>query len=133
MAKPGQQAAAEMARLAAMSRQAADLASGEAPAELREKLIPQIEGQLGLRCQGCGERIGVGFKFTRVGLSIEDGKPVADVTYLAACNGDAGCDFAARAREAATVVEMVEFVWLDEEEPSPADALRERAAESASG
>jgi hypothetical protein len=140
MAKPGQGARDEMARLAAMSREAADLSSGPAPPELVERLRPQIEGQLGMRCAGCGERIGVGFKFTQVGVSIVEGKPTADVAYLSACNGDSGCNFAAEAREHATAVEMVEFVWLDEEgqsegslrePPVPERSIREARANEA--
>lgn len=145
MAKPGQQAKEEMARLAAMSRQAADLGGArELPPKVAETVRRQAEGQLGMRCNGCGERVGVGFRFTRIEVGVgDDGVPAVDVAHVAACNGDSGCDFAARARAAADVVEMVEFVWLDEgressnaeDEPTPVkpSVVDERRARAAGG
>lgn len=142
MAKPGQGAADEMARLAAMSRRAADIPVA-APAEVVARIMPRAEGQLGMRCGGCEQRIGVGFQFTRIEVVMQEGKPTVDVTKLSACNGENGCDFAMEARAGATVMEMVEFVWLDEEpakqsktqthEPDPklAREVREPAPEAA--
>lgn len=116
MAKPGRDARAEMRRLAAG---AVDLgAQVEVPATLADKVRKEAEGQLGLRCSGCGERIGVGLKFTRIDvLRGPDGHPVVDVAKLAACNGAGGCDFAEKARNGAHLVEMVEYVWLQGDAP----------------
>lgn len=127
MAKPGRQAKEEMARLAAMSRNAADLGGGSVPEALRERLLAQAEGQLGMRCAGCGERITVGFKFTQVDVQVVDGNPVIDGAVLSACNGAGGCDFANKARENASCMEMIEFVWLDAPPAEAKDARRARA------
>jgi hypothetical protein len=128
MAKPGRQAREEMARLAAMSRQAAEIAV-PVPEQLAAGLRRQAEGQLGMRCSGCGERIGVGFQFTRIDVEVVEGRPTVDVTRLSACNGANGCEFAMQAREGAMVMEMVEFVWLDGDDDRPQDAAN--GAESA--
>lgn len=101
----------QLAKLAAMSRQAADL-GGPVPASIEEEGRRQAELRLGMRCAGCGERIGVGLKFTRVDVVMSEGKPAIDVQVLAACNGANGCDYATKAQEGADVMEMVEFVWL---------------------
>lgn len=128
MAKPGQQAKKEMARLAAMSRNAADLGGGSIPEALRAKVLGQAEQQLGMRCAGCGERITVGFKFTQIDVVLVEGKPVIDAAVLSACNGAGGCDFANKARADATCMEMIEFVWLDAPPAEePVDARRVRA------
>lgn len=111
MAKPG---SPEARKLAAMARSAADLGGGELSGDVAARLLEQAEGQLGMRCGGCNRRITVGFQFTRIAAIVEGGKPTMDVVKLSACNGDEGCDFAMQAREGATVMEMVEFVWLDE-------------------
>jgi hypothetical protein len=125
-------AQAESAQLAAMSRQAADL--GGFPPAVEEKLRRQAEGKLGMRCAGCGKRIGVGLQFTRIDIVAgEDGTPTVDVARLAACNGADGCDFAERARAGADAIEMVEFVWLHGDEPVGRGQLADdvRAAEDA--
>lgn len=114
MAKPGSDAARE---LAGMARRAADLGGGDVPEALVPQLAVKAEGQLGMRCSGCGERIGVGLKFTRIDYVMSEGKPTVDVSYLAACNGADGCNFANEARAGADVMEMIEFVWLHGDPP----------------
>lgn len=114
MAKPGQDAREEQARLAAMSRQAAEIEL-PAPRAVAVEIQREAEGQLGMRCSGCHQRIGVGFRFVRIDVVMSEGRPTVDVTQFAACNGVNGCEFAMVAREGATAMEMVEFVWLDEE------------------
>jgi hypothetical protein len=104
-----------MTRLAAMSRIAKDL--GVVPEQVEATLIEQAEGKLGMRCTGCQQRIGVGFKFTRIDVTLHEGRPTVDVQYLSACNGADGCDFAQKARSGADVIEMVEFVWLHGDAP----------------
>lgn len=114
MAKPG---SAEAARLAAMARSAKDLGGGQLTGAAAEEAIRKAEAQLGMRCGGCGERIGVGLQFTRIDAVMKDGKPTIDVSRLSACNGADGCDFAEKAREGADVIEMVDFAWLHGDKP----------------
>lgn len=110
----------DMARLAAMSRRALDLGAMRGlPPELDEKVRAQAEQQLGMRCAGCGERIGVGFKFTRIDIVLVEDKPTVDVAYLSACNGAQGCDFAERAKDGADAMELIEFAWLSGAPPVP--------------
>lgn len=138
MAKPG---SAEAARLAAMARAAADLGGGALSGEMQYKGRVAAESQLGMRCGGCGERIGVGLQFTRIDVVLRDGKPAVDVARLSSCNGADGCDYADKARVDADVIEMVEFVWVHGDKPvgsglslddavqAAEDAVRPRAAE----
>lgn len=116
MAKPG---SAEAARLSGLSRTATDLSKAQTvPAAVAEKVLESTERRLGLRCAGCGERIrGPGFLFTRIDAVMSEGKPSGDVVRLSACSGSDDCDFAMRARDGATVMELVEYVWLDELPP----------------
>jgi len=125
MAKPGLNGQEERRRLAALARNAVDLGGrGELMGAAADKLRRQAEQQLGLRCGGCGGRIGVGFEFTRIDIvRNEDGRPTADVQRLSACNGANDCDFAAKAREGADAVRMIENVWCSGEPPVGADTL----------
>lgn len=66
-----------------------------------------LELRMGMRCGGCGRRIGLGFKFASL-----DPRATEPVLKLSACNR-LDCDFAESARDGATVMEMVEFAWLD--------------------
>lgn len=128
MAKPG---STEAAALASMSRRAADLRGRVAlPPAVAERIAAEAEKQLGMRCGGCGRRISVGLKFTRLDVVAgEKGRPTVDVQHLAACNGAEGCDYAAKARKGADVMEMVEFVWLFGEPPVGGDESLEEAVE----
>lgn len=114
MAKPGSNGARKVSAGGAV-----DLGKRTpVPEALEREGRANAEANLGMRCGGCGKRIGVGLQFTRIDIVRgDDGRPVADVLKLSACNGADGCDFAAKAREGADVVEMVEFVWLVGEEP----------------
>lgn len=105
----------ELAKLHHMGKIAKDL--GVVPEQVEAKLIEEAEKKLGMRCGGCLKRVGVGFKFTRIDVMIDQGRPTVDVQYLSACNGAEGCDFAQKAKEGADVIEMVEFVWLTGEKP----------------
>lgn len=128
MAKPDD---SEVRRLASLSRQATDLGGGPLAGEVAERIRVQGEKQLGLRCFGCGERIGIGFIFTRLDVIVEAGKPTIDRLRLAACNGVNGCEFAKQAAADADVMEAVEYAWLKQEEPpAPQDARRARAGEA---
>lgn len=114
MAKPGSREARAVA-----NGRAVDLRKhAPVPDVMAQKVREQAEAQLGMRCGGCGKRIGVGLQFTRIDVERgADGRPAADVMKLSACSGANDCDFAARARENADVIEMVEFVWLSGEAP----------------
>lgn len=113
MARPGDRAGARRDVLGAMAARVPDLGRRELPPEMAQRTRAHVETQLGMRCGGCGKRIGVGFQFTRIDVVIgEGGAPSGDVLRLSACNGADGCEFADSARENADVVEMVEFVWL---------------------
>jgi hypothetical protein len=88
-----------------------------------------LEHTLGGRCNGCGRRIGVGIKFTSV--DPRDERPVAQ---LSACSRD-DCGYAELCRDGATLMEMVEFVWLDEMglDAPPMIAVEKRNAVSRGG
>lgn len=131
MAKPGTHGDADRAKLAAMAAQARDLGGGELPEAMLGKLRAQAEGQLGLRCGGCGKRIGVGLQFTRIDFVMKDGTPQVDVLKLAACNGADGCEYAAECREGADLIEMVEYVWLAGEPAVGSGASAEEAVAQA--
>lgn len=110
MAKPGSNAARRL------SARGVDLqAAGMTDEELAAARV-MIETKLGMRCNGCGERITVGFRFT----SVAPRDTQAPVMQLVACSREE-CGFAEQARDGATVVEAVEFVWLDESNPPPAE------------
>lgn len=87
MAKPGSDAARELKELGQMSRLAHDLGQGKLPEAYADKMQEQAEGRLGMRCSGCGERIVIGFKFTRIEPVNDEGQPTVDVSTLAACDG----------------------------------------------
>lgn len=67
-----------------------------------------LEHKLLARCNGCGRRITIGFKFTSI-----DPRQEKPVVQLAACTRE-DCDFAERCRDGAVLMEMVEFAWIDE-------------------
>lgn len=123
MAKPGTN---DAARLAAMSRQAADLGkiarlSEEQEAELRM----DAEVEYGYRCQGCKRRITLGMELVKIDVAIVDGKKVANRAVTVACLYD-DCDFAEKAMTAgAQIARPIEYAW-------PQDAAQE-AVESNGG
>lgn len=129
MAKPGSNAAAAIANgidLSAMKTASVPLSEKDA-AEARKK----AELKLHMRCTGCGERIGTGFEFTRfIPQRGPEGVMVGKMT-VAACNGagaEGTCDFASEARDGATVVRIVEYVWLDADAP-PVEMAEETSSE----
>jgi hypothetical protein len=133
MANPGSDQAR---KLAAMSRRAADLSSAKAlPPKIEAQALVDAELRLNMRCGGCKERIGVGLVFSRFEVgATEEGRPVVNRMRMGACNGSNGCDFAAKARKGADVVEMVEYVWLTGDAPVGAGDLSadvQAAAEAA--
>lgn len=75
-------------------------------AEARE-VQEVLEHQLGVRCNGCGRRVTMGVKFTSL-----DPRRQPPVMAVVACSREE-CDFAERARDGATFMEMVEYAWLD--------------------
>lgn len=128
--KSKQEAAREVAELAQMSKLAADLSEGLLPDAYAAEMVLRAETQLGFRCQGCGERVTVGLKFTLIEARNVEGRPTVDVSQLTACNGENGCDFAEDIRKAdppPTAMEMVEYAWLS---PDPADKLPKPSPEA---
>jgi hypothetical protein len=117
--RPEERERREEQRLAAMARNAADLGELQAVAgEVEEKALAEAELQLHMRCNGCRKRIGVGLVFSRFEVTQgPNGRPIVNRMKVGACNGAEGCDFAAKAREGADLMEMVEFVWLTGEAP----------------
>lgn len=112
MAKPGSDAVRQIAASGAvdLSKRPVQHASPE----VAELVRRAAEGQLGMRCAGCHERITIGFQFTRIDVLVgASGRPEVDVQRLAACNGANGCDFAEEAKDGAHAMEMIEFAWLD--------------------
>lgn len=93
---------------------AVDLSRGPAlSAEQAAGAQREYEVRQGMRCAGCGRRIGVGFRFVKLEVvSTPQGIGVGQL-LLGACNGSEGCDFAELARQQASMMELVEFVWLD--------------------
>lgn len=108
MAKPGSDDARRL------QRGAVDLAQRGMSDEQAAKVQEQLELGAGMRCRGCGRRIGIGFHFT----SIDPREPGNEVLKLAACSRE-DCDFAERARDGGTCMELVEYAWLD---PAGVDA-----------
>lgn len=110
MAKPGTDAARELTDMA----RGATLVGNDLPDSIKAPVLAQLEGKLGFRCGGCHRRIRIGIQFTKIDVKIgADGTPQADVARLSACSSD-DCDFAREAMIGATVMEMVEYQWLDE-------------------
>lgn len=109
MAKPGSKGARSIAQTGV------DLSKLKALSpEVEAQALVEAETKLGMRCTGCGQRIGMGFKFSALeAIPGENGKPEVVRMSMSACEGIEGCDFAEQARKGATCVEMVEFVWLD--------------------
>jgi hypothetical protein len=117
MAKPGSSAAAAIA--GGVDLGAVKAAQASIPPEKAADVQRKAELSKKMRCAGCGERIGTGFRFHKF-TAIRDpdsGQVIAGHAIVAACNGHGAggtCDFAEHARRAAQVVEVVEFAWLDE-------------------
>lgn len=102
MAKPGSAAARQI------TGKGLDLSGAAMSDEKAAELQERLELRMGMRCRGCLRRIGIGIKFRSVDVRDAE-RPVIS---MAACNR-VDCDFAEQAREGATCMEMVEFVWLD--------------------
>ena len=87
---------------------AVDLTSAGMSDEEALRAQEMIELQLGMRCGGCGRRIAVGLQFMQVAVRSQ-----SPVMKLSACaRGD--CDFAEHAKDGATSMQVIEYVWLDE-------------------
>lgn len=119
MAKPGSDRARSIAQTGVDLSKLKPLSE-----EAQAQALVEAEMKLHMRCAGCQQRIGVGFRFVALeAVPGPNGKPEVVKMTMGACSGIAGCDFASKARKGATAVEMVEFVWLDadgepaEEEP----------------
>jgi hypothetical protein len=69
----------------------------------------RVELSNGLRCGGCGRRIGRGFGFTSIAVREE-----APIMRLSACSRD-DCDYATACRAGSTYCEELNHVWLDPE------------------
>lgn len=105
MAKPGSDDARRLARAAAGAR---DLSrAGMSPQESAEAQ-EVMEIMNGLRCGGCGRRIGAGFHFTSI--APREAQPILK---LSACSRD-DCDYAEKCRHGGTFIEVCEYVWIDE-------------------
>lgn len=102
MAKPGTNAAR------ALASGAVDLGLRGMSDEQAAQVQEMIEARTGLRCMGCGRRIGLGFHF----LSIDPRDPDRAIIRLAACTREE-CDFAEKCRGGATAFEAVEYAWCD--------------------
>jgi hypothetical protein len=102
MAKPG---SSDAARIAAGGE---DLSRLRMSDEEAREATEMMELSLGLRCNGCGKRIGRGFSFVSIAV-----KEKNVLMKLAAC-ARPECEYAAACRNGGTYVEMVEYVWLDE-------------------
>lgn len=83
-----------------------------ARAKMSDKQVAEagemLELQLGMRCGGCGRRIGIGIKFTSISV-----RKQSPVSKLSACDRE-DCGFAEEARDGGTVMEVFQLVWLDE-------------------
>jgi hypothetical protein len=101
MAKPGSEAARALSG-------ARDLSRARMSDEEVLKRGELLEILNGLRCGGCGQRIGRGFTF--VSIAPREEQPLMK---LSAC-ARPDCGYAAACRPNATYVEQVEYVWLDE-------------------
>lgn len=112
MAKPGSNGARRIAREGVV-----DLSNAKMSDLQARRLEEDIELAAGQRCSGCGRRIRLGFKFTSVDVRARD-----PIMKLAACSRD-DCDFAAKCRPDATLMEQIEHVWLDENGPDAPPAL----------
>lgn len=118
MAKPGTDAARELTDMA----RGATIVGNDIPDSIKAPILAQLEGKLGFRCGGCHRRIRIGIQFTKIDVKIGvDGTPQAAVARLSACSAE-DCDFAREAMEGATVMEMVEYQWLDVPPGHPAEA-----------
>lgn len=115
MARPG----SNDARRIANGARHADLSLAALSDEQARDLQEEIELRNGWRCSGCGRRIKVGFQFTSVDPRDAD----APMVRLSACSRD-DCGFAEQCRDGATVMELVEFVWLDANGPDAPPARR---------
>jgi hypothetical protein len=121
MAKPGSNGAR------AIARGGVDLGGHRLTDDQAAHRQEKMELTAGMRCWGCGRRISIGFRFSAV--SPRDG----EITKLTACSRD-DCGYAEALRDDATVMEAVEFAWLDEaglDAPPARDVLRINDAKAA--
>lgn len=103
MAKPGRQAQ-EL-------RRGLDLSRARMTDEEAYEAQGMIEMAQGWRCNGCGRRILTGLHFTSIAA-----KSPSPVMRQAACTRD-DCDYGVECRTGATMIQPVEFAWLDEHGP----------------
>jgi hypothetical protein len=100
---------------------------------LEDRAVGQFYAEMkaGMRCGGCGRRIGVGgFRFTAFRTEVVEGQPTVVAMVKSACARD-DCNHADSLKGSADVVEMCEFVWLDEagEDAPVPDRVVKRHAE----
>lgn len=115
MAKPGSQLARDI------SAGAVDLSTLKP--EVKVEIQKQAEARMHLRCFECGRRIGAGFKFSRIDVQAGEagGPPVVNRLTMAMCAGDEECEGVEKARVGSTLVEIVEYVWIDGGDPAVGD------------
>lgn len=106
MAKPGRDAR-ELREQIANGGGAKDLSRLKMGDEEALAATEMLEHSLGLRCDGCGRRVGRGFVF--VSIAVKEERPVMK---LSACSRE-DCGYATLCRVGATYVEQREYVWLD--------------------
>lgn len=109
------------------ARGVVDLTARGLSDEQARQVQETIELKQGMRCSGCGRRIGIGMEFTSI-----DPRADQPVIKLAACSRE-DCEFMEECREGATVMQMVEYAWPDENgiEAPPAQVIVERNARRA--
>lgn len=119
MAKAGSREARQISR-----GQVPDLGLARMSDDQAREMQEVYELKLGMRCSGCGRRIGVGIQFTAIAPRSER----MPVIRMAACRRE-DCDFMEQAKDGAAAMQVVQFVWLDTDglEARPAKAV-ERGA-----
>lgn len=122
MARQGQK------KTAAQIAGGVDLSKSKLTDEQVRQAQETMELRAGMRCGGCGRRITMGYQFT----SLAPRDAAAPVIRLSACARE-DCEYAMVLRDGATVMEMVEFAWLDElgADAPPAKAVVEAKARKA--
>lgn len=112
---------------AAMVGEAVDLGPRAAPVlgPDRENALKVAELRAGKRCHGCGERVRAGFELTVFTADAVGTETAARAVTVVACDGGDGCQYALEAAKTATVMRMVEYVWLDEERAARPSEPRE--------
>jgi len=94
---------------------ARDLAAAAMTDDQARRVQEMLELQAGLRCNGCGRRITVGFK----GISIDPRNPQQPVISHVACTRE-DCDHAEELARDSLAMEMIEYAWPQGGQDAPA-------------